>query len=81
MQENYLYHRPHMSQSNEALRMRMVARAADAFSSGDIVNRSVRQYQNWGLMPFAATIGSVLPAFYMRGSRETFFPGEMNFPR
>ena len=34
-------------------------------------------------MPFAAVVGSVYPAAYMRGSRETFglFPGEMNFPR
>ncbi len=34
-------------------------------------------------MPFAAVVGSVFPAAYMRGSRETFglFPGEMNFPR
>ena len=63
--------------------MQLIAKAADAFSAGDIVNRRVRQYQSWSLMPFAAVVGSVFPAAYMRGSRETFglFPGEMNFPR
>ena len=63
--------------------MQIIAKAADAFSAGDIVNRRVRQFQTWSLMPFAAVVGSVFPAAYMRGSRETFglFPGEMNFPR
>ncbi len=63
--------------------LQFIAKAADAFSAGDIVNRRVRQYQSWSLMPFAAVVGSVFPAAYMRGSRETFglFPGEMNFPR
>lgn len=79
MQENYLNHRPNMAQSEQA-RLQIIAKAADAFSMGDIVNRAVRQHQNWSLMPFGATIGSVLPATYMRGPRETFY-GEMNFPR
>lgn len=37
----------------------------------------VRQYQNWSLMPFAAVIGSVYPATYVRGSRFGFglYPG------
>ena len=63
--------------------VQVIAKAADAFSAGDIVNKRVRQFQTWSLMPFAAVVGSVFPAAYMRGSRETFglFPGEMNFPR
>lgn len=79
LQENYLNHRPNMAQT-EQTRLALVAKAADAFSMGDIVNRAVRQHQNWSLMPFGATIGSVLPATYMRGPRESFY-GEMNFPR
>ena len=61
----------------------MVAKAAEALSAGDVANRSVRQYGNWGLMPFAAAMGSATPAAYMRGSRETFglYPTEPNFPR
>lgn len=63
--------------------VQVIAKAADGFSAGDIVNKRVRQFQSWSLMPFAAVVGSVYPAAYMRGSRETFglFPGEMNFPR
>ena len=60
-----------------------MAKAAEALSAGDVANRSVRQYGNWGLMPFAAAMGSATPAAYMRGSRETFglYPTEPNFPR
>ena len=68
---------------NDAHRLRAIAKAADALAQGDVVNRAVRQYGNWGLMPFAAMVGSVLPARYMCGMRETFnlYPGEPNFPR
>lgn len=59
----------------------VLAKAADALSAGDLVNRKVRQYGSWGLMPFAAAIGSVYPASYMRGVRETYHPMENNFPR
>ena len=61
----------------------VVAKAAEALSAGDVANRSVRQYGNWGLMPFAAAMGSVTPAAYTRGARETFnlYPTEQNFPR
>lgn len=82
IQENYLNHRPGIA-TNDQMRMQVIAKASDAFSAGDIVNKRVRQFQSWSLMPFAAVVGSVFPAAYMRGSRETFglFPGEMNFPR
>ena len=59
----------------------VLAKAADALSAGDLVNRKVRQYGSWGLMPFAAAIGSVYPATYMRGNRETYHPMENNWPR
>ncbi|EIE19443.1 RFC1-domain-containing protein, partial [Coccomyxa subellipsoidea C-169] len=61
--------------------VQVLAKAADALSAGDLVNRKVRQYGSWGLMPFAAAIGSVYPATYMRGGRETFSSYENNFPR
>ena len=63
--------------------VQVIAKASDAFSAGDLVNKRVRMHQSWSLMPFAAVIGSVFPAAYMRGSRETFglYPNEMNFPR
>ena len=73
-------HRPTLAGHDERMRMSLIAKAADAFSMGDLVNRAVRQHQSWSLMPFAATVSSVLPATYMRGGRESFY-GEMNFPR
>lgn len=68
---------------SETVLLQVIAKAADGFSAGDIVNKRVRMHQSWSLMPFAAVIGSVYPAAYMRGSRETFglYPNEMNFPR
>ena len=82
LQENYINHRPSLARSDQQ-RLQILAKAADAFSVGDLVNRRVRQNGNWSLMPFAGVAGSVLPATYMRGMRETFalYPNEMNFPR
>lgn len=82
VQENYLNHRPKIALNDEQ-RMAVVAKAANEFSAGDLVSRSVRQFQNWTLMPFACALGTVAPATYARGPRETFglYPGEQNFPR
>lgn len=82
VQENYLNHRPRIA-ANDSARMACIAKAAEGFSAGDVANRSVRQYQNWALMPFAAAMGTVNPATYCRGARETFglYPTEQNFPR
>ena len=82
VQENYLNHRPKIAR-DEAQVMAVMAKAADEFSAGDLVSRSVRQYQNWALMPFANALGTVSPASYARGPRMTFglYPGEANFPR
>ena len=43
-----------------------MAQAAEAISAGDVVNTAVRREQRWGLMPFAALMGSVYPATYVR---------------
>ncbi|CAK0781580.1 hypothetical protein CVIRNUC_005412 [Coccomyxa viridis] len=80
VQENYINHKPVIAK-DEAMHMKVLAKAADALSAGDLVNRKVRQYGSWGLMPFAAAIGSVYPATYMRGNRETYHPMESNWPR
>lgn len=53
-------------------KLRTLAKAADAISIGDVVNCSVRRYGNWGLMPFGAMMGSVVPATYMRGRRVVY---------
>lgn len=53
-------------------RLRALVKASDAISIGDMVNCRVRRYNNWGLMPFGALMGSVVPTTYMRGRREIF---------
>ncbi|KAL6776732.1 RFC1 [Auxenochlorella protothecoides x Auxenochlorella symbiontica] len=82
VQENYINHRPKIAQ-NDTMRMQIIAKAADAFSAGDLVNRRVRQTQNWALSPFAVVMGTIFPATYMRGGREVLglYPMEPNFPR
>jgi hypothetical protein len=69
--------------ADPASRLRAIAKAADSISFGDVVNNVLRRSQNWGLMPFAGVMSCLLPAAYMRGSREIFglYPNEMNFPR
>ena len=59
VQENYLQFRPYQARS-DVHRMELVAQAAARISEGDVMNRSVRQYQNWGLMPYANMAGAVL---------------------
>ncbi|GIL46547.1 hypothetical protein Vafri_3526 [Volvox africanus] len=82
VQENYLNHRPTIAPDMSS-RLRAIAKASDSISFGDVVNNTLRRTQNWGLMPFAAVMSSLLPAAYMRGPREIFglYPTEMNFPR
>ena len=58
-----------------------VAKAATGISHGDVMNRSVRMKQNWGLMPYANMVSSVMPASMMRGGREAFHEYERNFNR
>lgn len=65
MQENYLNHRPSMA-TNENQMMQIIAKCADAFSAGDVVNKRVRMKQQWNLMPSAALLSTVYPAAYIR---------------
>ena len=65
VQENYVNHRPRIAHS-EAMRMQVLAKAADALSQGDVVSRVMRSGQNWGLMPFVGLVGTVFPSAYMR---------------
>jgi replication factor C subunit 1 len=59
VQENYLNHRPKLGQ-NDAQRLRIIAKAADGFSAGDVATRSIRRDQNWGIMPFAGGRGTAV---------------------
>jgi replication factor C subunit 1 len=80
IQENYLNHRPNIAGS-EMQRLMVIAKAAEAISLGDLINTKIRRYQEWNLMPISAAVGNVYPCTYVRGTRETFTPHEMNFTR
>ena len=83
IQENYLHYRPYAAGGSDMARLELMAKSATLISEGDMMNRSVRMKQNWGLMPYANMVSSVMPASTMRGNREVFgmHPGERNFNR
>ncbi|KAG1679124.1 hypothetical protein FOA52_000479 [Chlamydomonas sp. UWO 241] len=80
VQENYINHAP-MIAGNDEQRMRALAKSSEAISAGDKISTALRKTNNWSLGPAAYIQMAVVPATYMRGRREIFNPGEMNFPR
>ena len=82
IQENYVNYRPYAAKS-ELHRLQLCAQASSLISEGDVMNKSVRAKQNWGLMPYANMVSSVMPTSVLRGNREVFgtHPGERNFNR
>ena len=86
VQENFVNYSPALAQGSarpELARLRLLARAADGISVGDILGRRVRVGQHWGLLPAAGMMQSVYPAAYVRGSFGALgaYPGEPNYPR
>lgn len=81
--ENYVNYAPVVAQGNRDVRLRLLARAADGVSAGDVLTRKVRGGQNWALAPAAALTGCVYPAAYVRGAFQPFglYPGEPAFTR
>ena len=86
VQENFVSYYPALAQGSprpELTKLRLLARAADGISVGDVLGRRVRVGQAWNLLPAAGMMQSVYPAAYVRGSFGALgaFPGEQNFPR
>ena len=86
VQENFVSYSPALAQNTarpELTRLRLLARAADGISVGDILGKRVRVGQHWGLMPAAGMMQSVYPAAYVRGHFGALgaYPGEPNYPR
>ncbi|CAI5515385.1 unnamed protein product [Closterium sp. Naga37s-1] len=80
IQENYLNHVPGNDPSSPHLLARL-SQAADAISSGDLVNVQVRRYQQWQHLQFAAVISCITPGLMVSGRRVTLLEGERNFNR
>ncbi|CAI5947361.1 unnamed protein product [Closterium sp. NIES-64] len=80
IQENYLNHVPGNDPSSPHLLARL-SQAADAISSGDLVNVQVRRYQQWQHLQFAAVMSCITPGLMVSGRRVTLLEGERNFNR
>ncbi|CAI7780622.1 unnamed protein product [Closterium sp. NIES-53] len=80
IQENYLNHVPGNDPSSHLLLSRL-SQAADAISSGDLVNVQVRRYQQWQHLQFAAVMSCITPGLMVSGRRVTLLEGERNFNR
>ena len=73
-------HRP--SHAGNALQqLKLLAKAADGISLGDLANSAVRREGNWSIMPFAGVMSSVYAGAYAAGPRTIFSQYEPNFPR
>lgn len=81
--ENYVNFAPVVAGGHKDARLRLLARAADGVSAGDVLTRRVRGGQVWSLAPAAAVMGCVYPAAYVRGTFQPFglYPGEPAFTR
>lgn len=73
VQENYLHVKP---KGDKLEVLERVAKAADSLSIGDNIDRKIRSYQAWSLLPTMAVFSSVLPGEYMEGN----FTSPVNFP-
>lgn len=80
VQENYVNHRP-MHAGNALHQLKLLAKAADGISQGDLANSAVRREGNWSVMPFAGIMSCVYPGAYAAGNRTVFNQYENNFPR
>lgn len=69
---------PPRSPQNPPQRLRVLAKAADCISAGDAFNRRVRGNAQWALMPAAGLVGTVMPAVYMRGRRESMYDNDVS---
>ncbi|GAB1600582.1 replication factor C subunit 1-like [Argonauta hians] len=68
VQENYTQVEPFAGRGNPVKHLSLLARTAHSICDGDIVERRIREGQNWSLLPIEAIYASVLPGEYMRGS-------------
>jgi replication factor C subunit 1 len=83
--ENYLSMQPqHVPASisstppaHAAFVLRQIARAADSISLGDILSQSIRQNQNWELLPGMGVVSSVRPAMSSLGQLRS----QIQFPQ
>nr|XP_030736928.1 replication factor C subunit 1 isoform X6 [Globicephala melas] len=72
VQENYIHVKPVAAGGDMKKHLMLLSRAADSISDGDLVDRQIRNKQNWSLLPTQAIYASVLPGELMRGYMTQF---------
>ncbi|XP_065733320.1 replication factor C subunit 1 [Phocoena phocoena] len=72
VQENYIHVKPVAAGGDMKKHLTLLSRAADSISDGDLVDRQIRNKQNWSLLPTQAIYASVLPGELMRGYMTQF---------
>ncbi|XP_057584405.1 replication factor C subunit 1 isoform X3 [Hippopotamus amphibius kiboko] len=72
VQENYIHVKPVAAGGDMKKHLMLLSRAADSISDGDLVDRQIRNKQNWSLLPTQAVYASVLPGELMRGYMTQF---------
>ncbi|XP_013834052.1 replication factor C subunit 1 isoform X3 [Sus scrofa] len=72
VQENYIHVKPVAAGGDMKKHLMLLSRAADSICDGDLVDRQIRNKQNWSLLPTQAIYASVLPGELMRGYMTQF---------
>ncbi|KAB0368430.1 hypothetical protein FD755_020196 [Muntiacus reevesi] len=72
VQENYIHVKPVAAGGDAKKHLMLLSRAADSICDGDLVDRQIRNKQNWSLLPTQAIYASVLPGELMRGYMTQF---------
>ncbi|XP_026958947.1 replication factor C subunit 1 isoform X6 [Sagmatias obliquidens] len=72
VQENYIHVKPVAAGGDMKKHLMLLSRAADSISDGDLVDRQIRNKQNWSLLPTQAIYASILPGELMRGYMTQF---------
>lgn len=74
--ENYMNTRPAKATGSSLEHLKLVAKAADSISEGDLVDRKIHSSeQQWSLMPFHAVMSSIRPSSFVHGQ----IAGRINF--
>ena len=76
VQENYLGVTPSAANGSRTKTLKLVSEASDSLALGDMVEKSIRSYNAWSLLPVQAIYSSVLPGEYLSG----FLNSQIQFP-
>ncbi|XP_076041006.1 germ line transcription factor 1 isoform X2 [Oratosquilla oratoria] len=77
VQENYPKVMPHAARGDRKALLNSLSKTAAILADGDLVEKTLRSYNAWSLLPTQAVFSSVLPGYYMSGH----LTSQIEFPR